>query len=64
MIKLPDAIVVYPQKKSVPGYLLCWIPAKEYQGVVRSSKKRGELARLYPNGLEVELSQEGLKDAG
>jgi len=64
VIKLPDAIVIYPQKKRVPSYLLCWIPAKEYQGVVRSSKKRDELARLYPNGVEVELSQDGLKDAG
>jgi len=64
MISLPDAIVIYPQKKNVPGYLLCWIPSKDYQNVVEDQNKRAELAKFYPRGIEIELSEEGLGDAG
>ena len=64
MIKLPDAIVIYPQKKSVPDYLLCWIPANEYRRVVQKPEKRAELEKLYPRGIEIELSEEGLQETG
>jgi hypothetical protein len=64
MIELPDAIVIYPQKKSVPGYLLCWVPANKYQRVVVNTEKRNQLEKLYPRGIEIELSEDGLKDAG
>ena len=39
MISLPNVIVIYPQRKSVPSYLLCWIPAKDYPNVVMSPEK-------------------------
>jgi hypothetical protein len=63
MIKIPKAIVIYPQKKDVPGYLLCWIPAREYQRVVVGQEKRRELEKLYPQGIEVELSKDSLLEA-
>ena len=64
MIKLPDAIVVYPQKDRKPNYLLCWIPAKYYSQVAKSKEAREILFQYYPNGIEVELSADGLKEAG
>jgi hypothetical protein len=64
MIKLPDAIVVYPQKVHKPNYLLCWIPAKYYSQVAKTKEARETLFQYYPNGIEVELSADGLKEAG
>jgi hypothetical protein len=64
MIELPDVIVIYPLRKSVPSYLLCWIPAKEYERVVADTDKRRELGRLEPGGIEIELSDDGLNEAG
>jgi hypothetical protein len=64
MIKLPNVIVIYPQKKSVPGYLLCWIPAEEYATAVVDAEKRSDHERLDPQGIEIELSEEGLEEAG
>lgn len=64
MIKLPESIVIYPQKKSVPGYLLCWIPAGEYGTAVVDAEKRSDHERLDPQGIEIELSEEGLEEAG
>lgn len=64
MISLPNAIVIYPQKKSDPSYLLCWIPVREYQRVVLKPEKRAELEKLYPQGIEIELTEDSLKEAG
>lgn len=64
MIRLPNVIVIYPQRKSDPGYLLCWIPAREYDGVVEDPEARGDLAQYHPRGVEVELSPEGLEEYG
>ncbi len=64
MIKLPKAIVIYPQKKSVPGYLLCWIPAGEYPRAVVDAELRSDHERFDPQGVEIELSDEGLEEAG
>jgi hypothetical protein len=64
MIRLPNVIVIYPQRKSDPGYLLCWIPAREYENVVQDPGARADLAQYYPRGVEVELSAEGLDEYG
>jgi hypothetical protein len=64
MIKLPNVIVIYPQKKSVPGYLLCWIPTGAYGTAVVDAEKREDHERLDPQGIEIELSKEGLEEAG
>lgn len=64
MIKLPKKIVIYPQKRSKPDYLLCWIPADGYEKVAINQDVKEELETGYPNGLEVELSQDGLEEFG
>ena len=65
MIELPDESVVYPQKKENPDYLLVWIPASEFQNVTAGdADKAAELAMFYPQGVEAELTQEGLSDLG
>jgi hypothetical protein len=64
MISLPESITIYPQRQSDPAYLLCWIPARAYRRVVRTKVRRAELRKLYPQGVEIELSDEGLEETG
>jgi len=64
MIKLPKKTVIYPQKRSKPDYLLCWIPADGYEKVAINQDVQEELETDYPNGLEVELSEDGLEEFG
>lgn len=64
MIKLPKKIVIYPQKLERPDYLLCWIPPDSYQQVTSEARDEEELSRFYPNGIEVELSEDGLDEFG
>jgi hypothetical protein len=64
MIKLPKKIAIYPQKRSNPDYLLCWIPPSSFKDVSRDSQVQEELERYYPNGIEVELSEDGLDELG
>ncbi len=64
MIKLPAAIVIYPQEKKRPGYLLCWIPAKDYKQVAKNKLSRENLSKYYPEGIEVELSTDGFNEFG
>jgi hypothetical protein len=64
VIELPNAIVIYPQKKNVPSYLLCWIPSKYYDQVAINKGALDALNKYYPNGIEVELSSDGFKEAG
>ena len=64
MIKLPKKIVIYPQKRSKPDYLLCWIPSDRYQDVAINAEAEGELKSDYPSGIEIELSEDGLQEFG
>ena len=64
MIKLPKKIVIYPQKRSKPDYLLCWIPPKSFEQVANNQEVQEELSNDYPSGLEVELSEDGLEEFG
>lgn len=64
MIKLPTTIVIYPQRQSAPDYLLCWIPASEYGRMIKKRSKKSFLKKLYPQGIEIELSDEGLQEYG
>lgn len=64
MISLPDAIVIYPEKIQVPGYLLCWVPAREFGRAAVNAAAEETLAKLTPRGIEVELSAAGLEEHG
>jgi hypothetical protein len=64
MIKLPKKIVIYPQKRSKPDYLLCWIPADSYEHVASNQDVQEELTNDYPSGIEVELSEDGMEEFG
>jgi hypothetical protein len=64
MIKLPKKVVIYPQKRSKPDYLLCWIPANSFEQVATNQEVREELESDYPSGLEIEFSEEGLAEFG
>jgi len=64
MIKLPKKIVIYPQKRTNPDYLLCWVPANAYQEVAINQEVQEELESDYPSGIEVELSDDGLEEFG
>jgi hypothetical protein len=64
MIKLPKVIAIYPQKKTKPDYLLCWIPADSYHEIATDAEVEAELKKFYPNGIEIELSEAGLGEIG
>jgi hypothetical protein len=64
MIKLPKKIVIYPQKRSKPDYLLCWVPANAYKDVATNQEVQDELESDYPSGIEIELSEDGLEEFG
>jgi hypothetical protein len=65
MLKQPDRIVIYPQRDSKPGYLLCWIPPREYSFVSAGSQDiEDELHDYYPTGIETEFSEEGFEEFG
>jgi hypothetical protein len=64
MIKLPKKITIYPQKRNNPDYLLCWIPPGSYAEVARDPEVLEELQNYYPNGIEIELSEDGLEEMG
>ncbi len=64
MIKLPKKIVIYPQKRSRPDYLLCWIPPDFYKDVSIDQEVEKEMESDYPNGIEIELSEDGLQEFG
>ena len=64
MIKLPKKIAIYPQKLNNPDYLLCWISPDAYKDVSNSPEVEEELESFYPNGIEIELSEDGLEEFG
>ena len=64
MIKLPKKIAVYPQKRSNPDYLLCWIPPGSFKDVSNNPQVEEELESYYPNGIEIELSEDGFEEFG
>ena len=64
MIKLPKKIAVYPQKRSNPDYLLCWIPPGSFKDVSDNPEVEQEPENFYPHGIEVELSEDGFEEFG
>lgn len=65
MLKQPDRLVIYPQKDSKPDYLLCWIPPSNFGFVSGgSAETEAELEAYYPDGIEVEFTQDGLDEYG
>ena len=65
MLKLPDRIVVYPQKDSELDNLLCWIPPGNFSFVSGdNTETESELNEYYPTGIETEFSQESFDEFG
>ena len=65
MLKVPDRIVIYPQKDSEPDHLLCWIPPSNYSFVSGDSMEtETELREFYPTGIETELLQDSFDEFG
>lgn len=65
MLKQPDRIVIYPQRKNNPEYLLCWIPPGSFKDVSGNNPDTvTELQEYYPTGIETEFSQEGFDEFG
>ena len=63
-IKLPKSMVYYSESRSEPESLLCWIPPQDYPDVARDAEALEELRRYYPQGIEVEVSEEALEAEG
>ena len=65
MLKVPDRIVIYPQKDSEPDHLLCWIPPSNYSFVSGDNPEtETELNTYYPTGIETELLQDSFDEFG
>ncbi len=63
-IKLPKERTYYGASPAEPDWLLVWIPPDEYDKVASNGAVAGKLARDYPRGFEVEVSDSALKEAG
>jgi hypothetical protein len=63
-IKLPDSIVYYSESEDQPGYVLCWIPRSSFSAVARDDEALEDLEKYHPNGIEIQVDQEALEDAG
>lgn len=63
-IKLPAAMVFYGELENRPHALLWWIPAEVYPSVAKDERSLVDLQANHPNGIEVEVQDEVLAEAG
>ena len=63
-IKLPKSMVYYSESRNQPEYLLCWIPPDSFPDVARDDRALDHLRKYYPNGIEIEVSEQALEAAG
>lgn len=61
-IKTPKERAYYLASKNEKDRLLCWIPAEEYQHMVREGYIPRHILDDYPDGLEVEVSKPGFNE--
>jgi hypothetical protein len=63
-INLPKSMVYYSESRNQPEYLLCWIPSRSFPDVARDDKTLDDLRKYYPNGIEIEVSEDALEAGG
>lgn len=63
-VQLPKERAYYPASRAEAAALLCWVPKEELKKMVRQKRAPRGVLKDYPNGLEVEVSEEGLQEAG
>ena len=63
-IQVPKERTYYQSSPAEPDRLLCWIPRRELEEMVRNGHAGQDVLEDYPRGLEIEVSEEVLKDAG
>lgn len=60
-IKTPKKIVYYPASRNEPDQLMCWIPYEELKKMVDKNRVDKNILTDYPDGLEIEITDEELK---
>ncbi|MHC4519624.1 MAG: hypothetical protein ACYTAS_13625 [Planctomycetota bacterium] len=63
-IRLPKERTYYSASPGEPDRLTVWIPTAEYEKVAGGKEAAKKLAKDFPLGLEVEVGEADLKEAG
>ncbi len=63
-ISLPDERTYYAASRNEPHRLMCWIPYRELQAMVNEGKASDQVLEDYPDGLEIEVTDEAFSEAG
>jgi hypothetical protein len=63
-IRMPKVRAYYAASANEPDDLLCWIPADELARLVEQAKAEPDVLEYHPDGLEVEVSEQGLEEHG
>jgi hypothetical protein len=61
-IKTPKEIVYYPVSRNESDRLMCWIPYDELKKMVDKNKVDKKILIDYPDGLDIEITDEELKE--
>ncbi len=63
-IKLPATMVFYGESENRPHYLLWWIPPEAFPSLGLTTEALAEIRADYPNGIEIEVQDEALREVG
>jgi len=63
-MKIPIERTYYQASPAEPDRVLCWIPRKELEVMFKEGQVAGAVLENYPHGIEIDVSEEALKDAG
>jgi hypothetical protein len=63
-IKTPKRRAYYPASRNERDRLLCWIPAEELERMVQDGRVVEDILEDYPDGLEIEVSEEAFEEFG
>lgn len=61
-IKTPREMVYYQASPNEPDQLFCWIPFKNLKKMVDHNKADKKILTDYPDGLDIEISDEEFRD--
>lgn len=63
-LRLPKDRCYHPASPNEPEWLMCWIPPKNLAELIGGRRVRPDILDHYPQGLEVEVSEEGFARLG
>jgi hypothetical protein len=63
-IRMPKVRAYYSASQNEPEWLLCWIPPDDLAQLASQGRVQSDILDDYPNGLEVEVTDQGFEEFG